>query len=334
MSENSFVILLILAHGSDKLSETIDNNHHILKMANAGDAGNLSYVDEKYYRRMENYIRQTLTSPEYSLKENGMGTLLYTFEIFRTYFRKSDTIMKRFSRMDMTTSFKATHPQFEHNYYFTFDTPEVSHFSSMDSFGINFIFGVNQDGYIQIPTYTNVTSTFNYRLGFPGQIRGDKKKLSEIVADARRIFNVRNVGIIDLSCRSLPRGVPRPLSENILATVPNLPGHPHIRPVEVRPVEVRPDEVIPVEVRPDEVIPVEVRPVEVRPDTLYRYPTKHVLKYPPSTIKELPPMNEDCTSSFCPKKSKGGYRNKLSKCNLKKRNNRNSKKRLIKLNIK
>ncbi len=347
MSENSFIIITILAHGSDYPDMPLTEISTILKMSSAGDSGNLGYLNIPAYIRIHEHIHTTLKSPEYKLQPRGIDTLIPTFEMFRTLFRNSTKIRRHLPTLDHVTAFKGTHPTHDHRYSFNFGFPENNYFLPK-MYGVHFIVGINSSGPIQMPFNTNINDSLGIQISVDGTRRGSRMFLSEIVANVKRIFNVKYVGIIDFSCRSLPTGVAPNRSANLLMTVVADPHQGLVR--RERPGEEGKIAAARIEAkRKDEedrlqqerleelrrqAVPIEAarileaeqrqrarmniaqRPaVQVAERPIPVYPLKHQLSNPPSTIKELPQMN-----------SEGGYYNKKSKYNLKKRKNRNSKK--------
>ena len=309
---------MILAHGADNQEKRLTNSDDILKMSIAGDQGNLGYANQVFIKRIQDYINDTLSNTNYTIKSNGMQTLLDTLTIFRTQFRGSRTIMGQFPRLDRTTAFKATHPECEHTYYFRFTAIEIAKmgFTSRNNLGINFISGTNAQGSIPLAPFTNVNYIYDYKISIAGEPPGDIKLLSQIIADTKILFNVKNVGIIDCSCRSLPIDVIPQRSANLLRTLPIDPIHGIIMPNARPHFEQQPRPHFEQKPRPH--FEKQPRPDAVAPDELFHVnqPLTHKLKYPPATIRDLPNMNQEA-----------GLMHKMSKYNLKKRRNRHSKRK-------
>ncbi len=361
MSENSFIIITILAHGSDYPEMPLTEISTILKMSSAGDSGNLGYLNMPAYIRIHEHIQTILNSQEYRLQPKGIDTLIPTFEMFRTLFRNSKIIRANLPTLDHVTAFKGSHPTYDHRYSFNFGFPETKIFLPQ-MYGVHFIVGMNSSGPIQIPYNTNINDSLGIQISVDGKRGGSRMFLSEIVANVKRNFNVKYVGIIDFSCRSLRIGAQPNRSANLLMTVVNDPQQGLVRrerageegKIEAARIEAqRKDEedrllkerieqlrmqavpiqaarILEAEQRQIERIEeaarikeearmkeaVRIKQAQVPENPLPVYPLKHKLSNPPSTIKELPQMN-----------SEGGYYNKKSKYSLKKRKNKNSKKK-------
>jgi hypothetical protein len=227
--EQTFVTIIIFAHGQDYITHLADDlqKSTLRKFTVAGRCGNYSYhlpeLEQTIFKLCEDFAKQHHIPFHYKLdnlrdilKEHSLG---FKYQLQQIYHALEDKDKKGTICPNVDDWFSTAQVSYDHSYSFQINDPSDPW--EINSLGIWFVDG-SPDAR-KISGFTGKPLPIARQLGYPEFPKVNfEKYLFEIASDIKKKYRVKYVNFVDLSCRYSPK-LMRMTEEERLSRTRSLP---------------------------------------------------------------------------------------------------------------